>query len=135
MHTGLTSEDELTIITCALRFDGYDYAEVHPTGADHPHSGLATLLLNAQATGKFSPRPLENFAANFYLHRCFHGHGTLPAQFTPEWYDIVLYYLHLYRIPTPAVHRHASASEWDQRPKGAAERAAAVIRSLLRRHE
>lgn len=134
MNTGLTPEDELTIITCALRFDGYDYAEAHYTGADHPHSGLATLLRNAQATGKFSTRPLENFGANFYLHRCFYGHGTLPAQFTPEWYDMALYYLHLYRTPTPVVHRHTSAPEWNQRPKGAAEGAAAAIRSLLRRH-
>ena len=134
MNTGLTPEDELTIITCALRFDGYDYAEAHPTGADHLHSGLAALLRNAQTTGKFSTRPLENFGANFYLHRCFHGHGTLPAQFTPEWYDMVLYYLHLYRVQTPTAHRHASAPEWDQRSKGAAERAAAAIRSLLRRH-
>jgi hypothetical protein len=134
MNTGLAPEVELTIVTCALRFDGYNYAEVQHPGVEHPHAGLAALLRNAQVTGKFSTRSMENFAANFYLHRCFHGHGTLPAQFAPEWYDMVFYYLHLYRVPTPAIYRHASTTEWDQRPKGAAERAAAEIRFLLRRH-
>ena len=49
-------------------------------------------------------------------------------------YDMVLYYLHLYRLPTPTVHRHELAREWDRCSKGAAERAAAEICTLLRRH-
>jgi hypothetical protein len=128
MNTGLTDEAESTISVCAHRFDGYAYAKAH-SGTE-----LLTLLNNAQLTGKFSIQPLENFAANFYLHRSFHGQGTLPTQFTPEWYDMALFYLHLYQLPTPIVLRHTSASDWDRRPKGAAERAAAEIRSLLRRH-
>lgn len=131
--TGLTPETEETISACAHRFDGYAYAKAHL-----PHQGtwgseFHILLGKAQTTGKFSVNPLENFAANYYLHRGFHGHNVLPTQFSPTWYDMVLYYLHLYRLPTPEVHRHVSAGDWDRRPKGAAERAAAELRTLLRR--
>lgn len=135
MHsTGLTPEAELTVINCALRFDGYAYAQASTLVAEKAQGVLPTLLGKAQSTGKFSTYPTENFAANYYLHRCFYGQGTLPTQFTQEWYDMVLYYLHLYRLPTPPAHCHASATDWDHRSKGAAERAAAEIRMLLRRH-
>jgi hypothetical protein len=131
--TGLTAEARLTIITCALRFDGYAYVEANLPPQTSWNSAFQTLLGDAQSTGKFSPNPVENFAANFYLHRSFYGHGMLPGQFSPTWYDMALYYLHLYRLPTPAIHRHDSAGDWDRRAKGAAERAAAELRTLLRR--
>ena len=135
LGTGLGNEAMLTIGTCALRFDGYAYAKAH---LPHPGSwgdNFQALVGKARATGKFSPTPLENFGANYYLHRGFHGQGSLPVRFSPEWYDMAFYYLHLYRLPTPIVYRHESADDWDQRPKGAAERAAAELRALMRRHD
>jgi hypothetical protein len=132
--TGLTPEAELAISRCALRFDGYAYIDAQPLMKMHIPVTLADLLYKAQHSGRFSTNPTKNFASNFYLHRCFHGNGTLPAQFSPTWYDMVLYYLHLYRLPTPATYRHASSVDWEKRPKGTAERAAAEIRLLLRFH-
>ena len=131
---GLTDEAKATIDACALRFDGYAYAEAHLPHFENWGRVYHDLLDKARTTGKFSVNPVENFAANFYLHRGFYGQGTSPVQFSPEWYDMVLYYLHLYRLPTPTVHRHELAGEWDRRSKGAAERAAGEIRALLRRH-
>jgi hypothetical protein len=132
--TGLTNEARVTISNCALRFDGYAYVKAHLPHLGNWSSEFHALLEKAQSTGKFSVNHLENFAANYYLHRGFHGQGSLPELFSPGWYDMALYFLHLYRLPTPAVHRHASADDWDRRPRGAAERAAAEFRQLLRRH-
>jgi hypothetical protein len=132
--TGLTPEAEATIKACALRFDGYAYAGTQVLSKARIPITLANLLENAQYSGRFSVNPVKNFAANFYLHRCFHGHGTLPEQFSPLWHDMSLYYLHLYRLPTPSTHKHSLAFEWEHRAKGTAERAAAEIRVLLRRH-
>ena len=131
---GLTDEAKATIDACALRFDGYAYAEAHLPDFENWGSVYHALLDKPRMTGKFSVNPVENFAANFYLHRGFYGQGTSPVQFSPEWYDMVLYYLHMYRLPTTTVQRHVLAGEWDRRSKGAAERAAAEIRTLLRRH-
>ena len=132
--TGLTDEGVLTIGNCALRFDGYAYAEAHLPHFENWDRVYHALLDKARTNGRFAMNPVENFAANFYLHRGFYGQKILPIQFSPEWYDMTLYYLHLYRLPTPTVHRHVLADEWDRRSKGAAERAAGEIRALLRRH-
>jgi hypothetical protein len=129
----LSDKAEHIIGLFATQFDGYAYAGTfHPLFGD-AHDHLGHLLRRISTTGKFSMNPSENFAANFYLHRSFRwSAGELPGTFAPGWFDMVFFYLHLYRQPVPPDHRRDS-HEWQQRPKGAAEQAAAEIRQLLRR--
>jgi len=137
MNTKLSSETELTIIQCAHRFDGYAYTKerlgTKAAVSDSEHTHLLQQLKHLQENGRLYTNPLDNMAVNFYLHRCFYHQGELPAAFSAHWFDMVFLYLHLYRMPTPSIHQHSDAHEWDQRPKGAAERAAAEIRLLLQR--
>lgn len=71
---------------------------------------------------------------NFFLHRSFHHTGWLPEAYTEHWYYMVYLYLHNYRLSAPEKYRHSSmAKEWEQRPQGSAEAAAAEIRKILMR--
>ena len=135
MNTSLTPETDQTIINLAHAFDGYAYAkEAWQLAEERVHSTLAERLQQTQQTGRLAVRPADNFAINFYLHRSFHHQGWLPEARSPHWYDMLFFYLHLYRAPIPTAHQHPSMYlSWANRPKGSAEAAAAEIRQLLRR--
>lgn len=128
----LSEDAQQLIIDHALQFDGYAYANSLHVEPQASKAHLDALLNRVQSTGKFSITPAENFAANFYLHRCFYSHGYLPEKSTAMWYDMVLFYLHLYRQPVPAAFKKFSHG-WEHRSKGAAERTAAEIRLILHR--
>lgn len=133
MRTSLTPETEQTIINLAHSFDGYAYAgQVWLSGDEgRLHEELADRYKKLRTTGRFWLRPEDNFAVNFYLHRTFHHWGHLPETRSPEWYDMLLLYLHLYRLPVANAYRHAALyPAWASRLKGSAEAAAAEIRLL-----
>ena len=135
METGLTPRTDQTIINLAHAFDGYAYAKqaLH-TSDEGFHEILGKRMLEVKESGKLFLSASDNFATNYYLHRNFHHCGWLPGAKSPEWYIMLFFYLHLYRIPVPAAYRHASAyGEWARRPKGAAEAAATEIRQVLSR--
>jgi hypothetical protein len=137
MNTGLTPETDQTIINLAHAFDGYAYAKkAWQLAEERVQSTLAERLQQTQQTGRLAVRVADNFALNFYLHRGFHHQGWLPAVRSPHWYDMLFFYLHLYRAPIPTAHQHPSMySHWAKRPAGSAEAAAAEIRQMLRRKE
>jgi hypothetical protein len=134
METGLTPDTEHRLLSLGQVFDGYAYArgvwhcqeeEVHPT--------LKKRLQHVQETGKLFLQPTDNLATNFYLHRMFHHWGWLPATKSKEWYTMLYFYLHLYRVPLSVTQQFVSESDWLRRPKGSAEAAAAEVRFVLRR--
>lgn len=135
--TLLSNEAQHWLCCFSGLFNGYIYAEQHWKLTDAPmHERFDELLQQATATGAMSPRPADNFAVNFYQHRMFRHWGYLPAAYTPHWYTMVLYYLHLYRSPVPAgypTEEEAGPRSWAARDKGAAEATAAEIRLLLMR--
>jgi hypothetical protein len=119
---------------CAHRFDGYAYLKEIKSREYSGPQYLSEMQKYIERTGKLFASPIQNMATNFFLHRCFHHWGWLPSAYSPEWYQMAFFYLHLYRLPTPAKYRHDnSASQWDKREKGAAEAAAAEIRQMLMR--
>ena len=134
METGLTPDTEQRLLSLGHVFDGYAYAravwhcqeeEVHPT--------LKERLRHVQQTGRLGWSTMDNLATNFYLHRMFHHWGWLPAAKSPEWYTMLYFYVHLYRVPLSATQKFVNDSEWLRRPKGSAEAAAAEVRFALRR--
>lgn len=135
--TLLTPEAQRWICCFAGTFNGYTYAEQQWGLTEQPmHQRFGELLREASSTGRLSPRTADNFAANFYQYRMFRHWGYLPAAHTPDWYNMVLYYLHLYRTPIPAGYPTGEESgphSWAARPKGAAEATAAELRRLLMR--
>ncbi|QNE42030.1 hypothetical protein F1C16_20630 (plasmid) [Hymenobacter sp. NBH84] len=134
MSTNLTSETEKTIISLGHAFDGYAYAgKVWNTPEAEIHTVLGQRLMQVQESGRLFLNASDNFATNFYLHRSFHHWGWLPAAKSAEWYTMLFFYLHLYRITVPQAQRHESHTIWANRPIGAAETAAAEIRQILRR--
>lgn len=134
MLTGLATETEQTIINLSHVFDGYAYAvKVWHSPEAGGLTALGQRLKQVQESGRLFLNASDNFATNFYLHRTFHHWGWLPGAKSPEWYTMLFFYLHLYRIPVPVAHRHESHAIWVSRPKGAAEAAAAEIRQLLQR--
>lgn len=135
MNFGLTSDTAQTIINFGNAFDWYAYAQKVWPDCDTGmlHGKMGEKIKHLKESARFYLKAEENFAINSYLHRSFHHSGYLPEANTDTWYDMALLYLHLYRLPVPATHQHALHSEWLRRPKGAAETAAAEIRSILRR--
>lgn len=135
MSTNLTSESEQTIINLGHAFDGYAYAvKVWHSPEAGGHTALGQRLKQVQESGRLFLNASDNFAINFYLHRGFHHQGWLPEARSPHWYDMLFFYLHLYRTPIPTAHQHPGMGmSWINRPKGAAEAAAAEIRQILRR--
>lgn len=136
MNSGLTPETAQTIINFGNAFDWYAYAQKVWPGCDTGalHGKMAEKIKHLRESSRFYLKAEENFAINSYLHRSFHHSGNLPEANTDYWYDMVFLYLHLYRLPVPVAHQHALHSEWLRRPKGAAETAAAELRSVLRRN-
>jgi hypothetical protein len=134
METGLTTDTEHSLLSLGQVFDGYAYArEVWHCREEEVHPTLNKRLQQVQETRKLFLKPADNLATNFYLRRMFHHWGWLPAAKSPEWYTMLYFYLHLYRIPLSATQQFVSESEWLRRPKGTAEAAAAEIRFALRR--
>lgn len=133
MNTELSQSTEQTIINLGHAFDGYAYAvKVWHSPEAGTHTVLGQHLAQVQESGRLFLNASDNFATNFYLHRTFRHWGWLPAVKTAEWYTMLFFYLHLYRVPVPVAHRHESFISWASRPKGAAEAAAAEIRAVLR---
>ena len=135
MSTNLTKEVEQTIINLGHAFDGYAYAtKVLQTSDEGFHEIMGKRVTQVQESRRLFLSAAENFAANYYLHRTFHHWGWLPEAKSSDWYTMLFFYLHLYRIPVPAAYRHTSqCTGWANRPKGSAEAAAAEIRQLLQR--
>jgi hypothetical protein len=135
MDTGLSDATEQAIINLAYAFDGYAYAkESWRLTEERVHSTLGERLKQIQQTGRMAVRVADNLAVNFYLHRMFHHWGYLPQASSPYWYDMLFFYLHLYRAPMPVAHqRPGMYQSWANRPKGSAEAAAAEIRQYLSR--
>jgi len=134
MNTSLSLETEQTILNLGNNaFDWYSYAQKKWSGQEDIHTRMDQKLKHFKETARLSPIAEVNFAINSYLHRNFHHWGYLPEANTDYWYDMLFLYLHLYRLPVPTTHRHSSYSDWVNRPKGAAETAAAEIRQVLRR--
>ncbi|TGE21543.1 hypothetical protein E5K00_14765 [Hymenobacter aquaticus] len=132
MKSGLTSATEATIGLFALTFDGYAYTEKM---WQHRPERAAELREQLHTSGRLSAYAEENFAVNFLMHRDFYSWKHLPENLSPVWYQMLWLYLHLYRTPVPTAFRHADLyQQWQQRPKGAAEAAAAEIRMILSRH-
>ena len=134
MNSGLTPETEQTIINLAHAFDGYAYAERHWQAEGSSHQTLPQRWQQMQESNRFFLDSEVNFAVNFYMHRGFRHQGFLPELRSAHWFDMVLLYLHLYRLPIPQKGHHAEFyKSWAHRPKGSAEAAAAEIRQALRR--
>jgi hypothetical protein len=134
MDTKFTYETERAIINCAHRFDGYAYYEtVKKPGVEAPaYLDKAQSYFNS--TGKLFGSSVKNMLVNFFLHRQFHHWGWLPSAYSGHWYYMVYLYLHTYRLPTPEKYSNSSmAKDWEQRPQGTAEAAAAEIRKMLMR--
>lgn len=138
-NTLLSTEAESILLSFSSLFNGYTYAKQQWGLTGQPmHQRFGELLHQASITGRLSPRPADNFAANFYLYRMFRftSWDGLPPAYTPEWYNMLLYYLHLYRTPVPTgypTEDEAGFRNWAARPKGAAEATAAELRRLLMR--
>lgn len=130
----LTEATRQLLIQHANRFDGYAWAKAQgdPAGGGPGYLGKH-LYEPFRQTRRVPVSPDAALALNFYLHRLFYHWGHLPGTGNAEWMEMVLLYLHTYRLPTPPKLRHELAREWEQRPKGAAEAAAAEIRALLMR--
>ncbi len=131
---GLSEPIEQLLIDQAHRFDGYAWARADgdPKGGG-PNYLNERLYQPFQTTLRVPVDPAEALALNFYLHRNFHHWGNLPGPGGADWMQMVLLYLHTYRLPTPKAFRHELAASWEQRPKGSAEAAAAEIRAALTR--
>lgn len=134
MNSNLTQDTEKAITNCAHRFDGYAYYEtVKKPGVEAP-AYIAEAQRYFNSTGKLFGSPLKNMLANFILHRQFHHWGWLPEAYSNEWYYMVYLYLHTYRLSTPEKYKHSSSAiDWESRPQGSAEAAAAEIRKMLMR--
>ena len=130
----LTEAAQQLVINHALRFDGYAWAKAQgaPDGGGPAYLGKR-LYEPFRQSGRIPIDPATALALNFCLHRNFYHSGQLPGPGNREWVEMVLLYLHTYRLPTPPVFRHRLADEWDQRPKGSAEALAAEMRQLLAR--
>lgn len=135
MFTNLTQQTEQMILDLGHAFDGHAYAtKALHTSDEGFHELLGKRVKQIQESGRLFLNAADNFATNYYLHRTFHHWGWLPAAKSAEWYVMLFFYLHLYRVPIPPAYRHASVyADWANRPKGAAEAAAAEIRQQLRR--
>lgn len=133
METGLTPDTEQRLLSLGHLFDGYAYARaVWHCQEEDVHPTLKERLRHVQQTGRLFLSTTDNLATNFYLHRQFHHWGWLPAVKSPEWYTMLYFYLHLYRVPLSATQQFVNNSEWLHRPKGSAEAAAAEVRCALR---
>lgn len=134
MSIKLTPATEQTIISLGLAFDGYTYARntliTHYEGV---HEILSRRMTEVQDTCRLLVNDSDNFAVNNYLHRNYQNMGGMPELHSVQWYTMLFFYLHLYRIPVPEAYRYASYDEWAQRPAGAAEAAAREIRQVLSR--
>lgn len=129
----LAESTEIFLINHALRVDGYAWALAQgaPDGA-RPKFLIERLYQPFRTTRRIPADPDAALALNFCLHRRFYHYGQLPGYGDTQWWEMCLLYLHTYRLPTPSAFRHSRfALQWEQRPKGSAEAAAAEIRSLL----
>ena len=135
MNSGLTPDTDQTVINLAHAFDGYACTrQVWNTPEEEVHTVLGQRMMQVQQSGRLFQKAEDNFATNFYLHRTFHHWGWLLSVKSAKWYDMLFYYLHLYRLPIPEAHRHTTMHQgWARRPKGTAEAAAAEIRQTIRR--
>jgi hypothetical protein len=130
----LANQTQKLLIVHAHRFDGYAWAKTQAGGNEGGPDYLEERLYKPFRQSRRIPTgPAAALALNYYLHRNFHHWGYLPGPSQVEWMEMVLLYLHTYRLPTPTEFRHQSAQDWERRPHGAAEAAAAEIRSLMMR--
>ncbi|OGX90674.1 hypothetical protein [Hymenobacter coccineus] len=130
MDTLLTEPTEQIILAFAHALDGYAYAAHRWPGQEREARQPLTAFLK---DGRFAPDVVDNFAANFLLHRDFYSHGHLPSANTPNWYAMAFFYLHLYHLSVPEPWRHPQLySGWAKLTTEARESAAAEIRELLR---
>lgn len=129
------SEDDV-LITCALRFDGYRYAEA--SGLDGPEGegpGLAALSVPLVKSLELYPNPLDNFAAFFALQRfLYKWGGEHLTAFSREHLALRFLFLDVYRLEVPDEYRVESyCDEWSRKYAADRERLAAAIRATFRR--
>lgn len=125
---------EQVLIDEAHRVDGYAWAAHQIKGSTDVTTFFKNELYDPLVqTWRLPHDPLAALALNFWLHRNFRHWGALPSAGSPEWLQMVLLYLHTYRLATPSAFRHDQASAWEGRKKGSAEAVAAELRGLLAR--
>jgi hypothetical protein len=130
--SNLTEPALQLLVDHAHRFDGYAWAQTQRDWNEDGPGYLAKQLYEPfKRTRRLPADSAATLALNFYLHRNFHHWGHLPGRDLVEWSEMILLYLHTYRMPTPQQFRHELAQAWEQRSKGAAEAAASEIRSLV----
>jgi hypothetical protein len=128
----LSPETEDAMITCALRFDGYGYADRR--GDDELLAALADRFVE---TLTMSEDQAENHAAFFCLQRFLFKWGgeNLPPT-SPEHVAFLLLFLHLYRAEVePLLRLEEYWERWRVRYEERAERFAAEVRSAIRSRE
>jgi hypothetical protein len=123
-------------IVCALRFQGYEYVEANYEQVQGEVStGFPTLIQPVVESLTLHERQEDNFAAFFGLQRyLFKWGGEYLTMYADEHIAFDFLFLHLYRHDTPLGYSNDEyVSRWNRDFKGAAEQAAAVIRSSFRR--
>lgn len=128
-------ENEL-LIACALRFDGYRYAEeTGLNGPDGDGRGLAALADPVVKTLELYPEPLDNLAAFFTLQRfLYKWGGERLTAFSREHLAFRLLFLDVYRQDIPERFRFEPYySDWERDFAAGRELHAARIRATFRR--
>jgi hypothetical protein len=125
------------IDTCALRFDGYKYAEEvgHRFGPEKLSS--PALLDKMVVDRKFCPELMDNLWAFFALQRSLgKWGGEYLTTYSDEHVLFKLLFLHLYTEEIPERYRmpHLDSYEkWESDYRPFREELAAIVRSSLRR--
>ena len=129
----LDSRVQNTMITCALRFDGYRWLEA--TKGHDPHDFRPWTVPLVQSL-RLHPTDAENFATYFALQRwLFKWGGEMQAESAAGHTAFRFLFLHLHHLPTPTVFVHP---EYERQWLGidiaiVAEHAAVVRMALLDR--
>ncbi len=115
-------------ITCALRFDGYKYAE--SKGKE-----LAQFSRSVVKTLNFYNVQEDNFTAFFALQRfLFKWGGERNTKYSEEHIAFDLLFLHLYKLEVPSCFANQGyVSRWNRDFKDSAETTAAFVRNTFRR--
>ena len=128
-------EIEETMITCALRFDGYRYIEIQegqPGGDGWDFTQLVRPIVEQLV---LSADEAQNFAAFFALQRyLFKWGGEGLTKFSAEHLAFDFLFLHLYTKPVPREFQDEQyCLQWDRGFAAQSEAAAAFVRNSLRR--
>lgn len=126
----LDSRVESTMITCALRFDGYRWLEeAWPPGAND----FTPLTVPLVRTLRLHPTAEENFAAFFALQRwLFKWGGETQSQGAADHTAFRFLFLHLHHLPTPIDFVNPEHEwQWLGIDRGMIAEHAAMVRAAL----